>query len=170
VVTLLPEHNASGLRLVAVSLDHPDVQMLNRELQAEYVTIYGGSDDTPIDPAEFLPPSGAFYVGYVSDQPVVMGGWRFRNLVVMGDSRPAEIKKMFVAPAQRGYGWSRRLLAFLEDSASAAGAHSIILETGRPQHAAVGLYTSAGYQPVERFGHYAEAPHTLYFGKVLASN
>ena len=83
--------------------------------------------------------------------------------------RPAEIKRMFVREGVRGQGFARMVLASLEASAAAAGADWMLLETGQPQIAAVGLYRSSGYVDVEPFGHYADSELALSLGHPLRS-
>jgi ribosomal protein S18 acetylase RimI-like enzyme len=58
-------------------------------------------------------------------------------------------------------------LTALEASATAAGADWMLLETGQPQIAAVGLYRSSGYVNVEPFGHYADSEMALSLGRPL---
>jgi ribosomal protein S18 acetylase RimI-like enzyme len=53
--------------------------------------------------------------------------------------------------ASRGLGAGRALLSWLERHALAAGARRAILETGVRNTAALGLFTSAGYRPVDRY-------------------
>lgn len=148
--------------------DHPDVAGLVTRIQAEYVRIYGGEDATPMDPEEFAEPAGAFFVGYLGEEPVVMGGWRFRpDVTDAGGERPAEIKRMFVVEERRRTGLARAVIAELERTAAAAGADVLILETGRPQIGAEEFYRSCGYSDTVRFGYYSDAPHTVYLGKSL---
>jgi GNAT superfamily N-acetyltransferase len=151
-----------------VRYDHPDTVALTSEVQAYYQQIYGGPDDTPLGENEFAPPAGAFFIGYSGGTPVAMGGWRW-HLAPLGipADRPAEIKRMYVVESLRGRGLARRLLGHLEDSARAAGADAIVLETGRRQPAAVALYRSSGYHDIPRFGHYAHAPGAIHLGKPL---
>lgn len=152
-----------------VAYEHPDVAGLVEQIQAEYVRIYGGIDATPMTPGEFADPEGAFFVGYLDGEPVVMGGWRFRpDVDAPGGSRPAEIKRMFVVPARRRTGLARAVIAELERTAAAAGADVLILETGTPQIGAEQFYRSCGYTDSVRFGFYADKPHTVYLGKPLA--
>jgi len=143
-----------------VRYDHPDATVLVEELQQEFVVRYGEPDHTPVDPADFAPPLGLFLVGYLAGVPVVCGGWRAN-----GDE--AELKRMYVAPAARGRGLARLLLAELERTALAAAHRSMILVTGSQQPEAVRLYQSAGYLPVPGFGHYADAPSAIHLGKAL---
>jgi GNAT superfamily N-acetyltransferase len=155
-------------RLEPVPYEHPDVATLEQAAQQFYVQIYGSPDETPFTTADFTPPHGAFLVGYLDEQAVAMGGWRFRTPGVPRVARrPAEIRRMFVRECVRGRGFARLVLAALEASAAAAGADWMLLETGQPQVAAVGLYRSSGYIDVERFGYYADSDMALNLGRPL---
>ncbi|MGZ8743301.1 MAG: GNAT family N-acetyltransferase [Nocardioides sp.] len=156
------------MQIRRVGFTHADAQLLVAEVQAEYVARYGGPDNTPMDPTVFDEPAGAFFVGYLDDVPVAMGGWRMRPDVVRLDSRQAvEIKRMYVAPRGRRHGLARVVLAHLEMTARNAGADVIVLETGIAQPEAIALYESSGYEPVEKFGHYAWSPKSRCYGKRL---
>ena len=156
------------LRLRQVPYEHVDVAALEAAAQRYYIKIYGGPDDTPFTTADFSPPHGAFFVGYLNEEAVAMGGWRFRTPgVPQVARRPAEIRRMFVQERVRGRGFARLILAALEASAAAAGADWMLLETGQPQVAAVDLYRSSGYVDVERFGHYAASESALNLGRRL---
>jgi ribosomal protein S18 acetylase RimI-like enzyme len=156
------------VRIRQVAFTDPDALLLVAEVQAEYVTRYGGPDATPLDPTMFDPPTGAFFVGYLDDVPLAMGGWRLRpDVPRLGGRLSAEIKRMYVAPLGRRRGLARAVLAHLEETARAAGADVMVLETGTAQPEAVALYESSGYEPIERFGHYAWSPKNLCYGKRL---
>ena len=64
---------------------------------------------------------------------------------------------MYVVPAARGLGLARAMLAHLEDTARAAGAEVMVLETGIRQPEAIALYESSGYLPIPGFGFYKDA-------------
>jgi GNAT superfamily N-acetyltransferase len=140
--------------------DSPAAQALITEVQQEYVRRYGGGDVTPVDPAEFAAPNGAFLVAYVDGVPLACGGWRVNGV-------DAEIKRMYVAPAGRGRGLARRILAELEASAAAAGITRMILETGTKQPEAITLYMSSGYTRIPGFGIYAGEPDCRCFAKLI---
>jgi putative acetyltransferase len=70
----------------------------------------------------------------------------------------AELKRMFVRPAERGSGVAQAMLAHLEDVARAAGVPWLRLETGIRQPAAIRLYESAGFQHCPAFGPYTSMP------------
>ena len=157
-----------GLRLVAVGYGHPDATRLIETVQAEYVTRYGGPDESPVDPLTFDPPHGTFLVGYVGEEAVATGAWRRRtDLEAFGTTVVAELKRMYVVPSARGAGHARLVLAELERTAAEAGIEALVLETGLRQPEAIGLYTSSGYTPIPSFGHYRESPLNRCFGKRL---
>ena len=158
----------ADLRIEQVPITHPDALRLIDDVQAEYRVRYGGPDRTPLEPAYFEPPAGAFYVGFCDDVPVAMGGWRFRpDVSRLGSARAAEVKRMYVAPVARRAGLARLMLAHLEATARTSGADVMILETGTEQPEAIALYESAGYQRVESFGYYRDEPLNRCFGRVL---
>ena len=147
-----------------------DAQLLIDEVQQEYVVRYGGPDGTPVDRDEFSPPNGHFIILYKADHPVAMGGWRFseESRATLGyPERVVELKRMYVIPAGRGRGHARTVLAHLEQTAAAAGAGRMVLETGSAQPEAVALYRSCGYVDVPAFGHYADSPQSIHLGKRL---
>lgn len=152
---------AVAVRLKVARLDDPVVKDLIELIQGEYVVRYGGPDDAPIDAAEFAPPRGLFLLATIDGDPAGCGGWRD-----LGDGR-AEIKRMFTVAAFRNRGVARALLAELERTAAAAGIGDMVLETGAVQPEAIALYRSTGYDPIDRFGHYAGAPLSRAFGKRL---
>lgn len=159
-----------GLELRVVAYDHPDAVALVATVQEEYVDRYGGPDGSPLSAEEFAPPAGIFLVGYLDGRPVACGGWRRRDADETLGLRDGdvEVKRMYVGRAERGNGYSRLLLRELERTAVAAGGRRMVLETGTRQPEALGLYTSAGYQPIARFGKYSCSPHSRYLGKPLA--
>jgi GNAT superfamily N-acetyltransferase len=159
---------ASTLTVRPVRFSDRDTQRLVEDVQAEYVERYGGPDETPLPDGVFDPPDGAFFLGYLGDVPVAMGGWRRRpDVHPWGARNAAEVKRMYVAAAGRRQGFGRAVLARLEESAREAGADAMVLETGTAQPEAMALYTAAGYQLIEPFGHYAWSPQSRSYGKRL---
>ncbi|MBV9830881.1 MAG: GNAT family N-acetyltransferase [Marmoricola sp.] len=158
----------TGWRIDERAITHPDSARLVEEVQEEYVRRYGGRDETPLDPSYFVRPAGAFFVGYLDDEPVATGAWRAReDVVVAGTSRTAEVKRMYVAPAARGRGLARAMLAHLEESAREAGAEVMVLETGVAQPEAIALYASSGYWEIPSFGFYRDSPLNRCFARSL---
>jgi GNAT superfamily N-acetyltransferase len=158
VVAGPPGGAAGGLVIERLPITAPDALRLVEEVQEEYVLRYGGRDESPIDPREFEDPTGMFFVGRLDAVPVTSGAWRRRTDVsVAGTTLTAEVKRMYVAPRARGRGLARAILAHLEETARAAGAEAMVLETGIRQPEAIALYESSGYLPIDGFGHYKDA-------------
>jgi GNAT superfamily N-acetyltransferase len=159
------------VELIPRPFGHPDVVALTLQVQAHYSELYGGpGDESPVEVADFEAPTGHFVVGYVDGAPVAMGGWRrLGDRPGLPSPNSAEIKRMYVAPAARRRGLSRLVLAELEATALAAGIDWLVLETGRPQTRAVGLYRASGYTEVDGtpYGHYIGEPDVVHLGKSL---
>ena len=154
--------------IVALPITHPDAALLVEDVQQEYVVRYGSRDETPLEPAYFEPPGGAFFVGYLDGRPVATGAWRRRSdVLVDGSDRTAEIKRMFIAADARRRGLARLVLAHLEATARTAGAEVMVLETGLAQPEAIALYESSGYTPIPGFGFYKDAPLSRCFARRL---
>jgi len=157
-----------GLTVEQVPFLDPRVQRLVEEVQAHYVVIYGGPDDSPVDPQQFAPPAGLFLLGTEAGVPVAMGGWRLRpDLDRRLGGRTAEVKRMYVASSARRRGYAALVLGELERTAATAGVEQLVLETGTMQPEAIALYGARGYTPTVRFGHYAASQTSRYFGKNL---
>jgi GNAT superfamily N-acetyltransferase len=123
----------------------------------------GDGDSTPMSPAQFTPPDGAFLVAWLDGRPVGCGGWRTWH----GDPDLAEIKRMYTIPESRGRGVAQALLGALEESARLAGRKRIVLETGARQPEAIALYGKTGYARIADFGHYKDDPEVRSYGKEL---
>jgi GNAT superfamily N-acetyltransferase len=158
-----PVHD--GFEIRDEAYDSPNARLLVEAVQAEYVVRYGGPDSTPVDPSEFAPPAGQFVIGYLDETAVAMGGLRRHH--GGANAVEVEIKRMYVAPSARRLGLARLVLSALEERAVALGATRIVLETGQRQPEAITLYQSAGYEPIDGFGHYRDAPLSLSFAKRL---
>jgi len=125
---------------------------------------YGGpGDGTPVDPAQFEPPGGAFLVAWLDGRPAGCGGWRTYH----GDPTTAEIKRMYVAPQGRRRGVARRILHALEQLAAGFNYRAIRLETGLEQPEAIGLYESSGYHRIAAYGHHSSDPRSVCFEKTI---
>ena len=93
-------------------------------------------------PADLVPPCGVFLLALADGEPVGLGG--VRHL----DTEIAEVKSMYVAPAFRGTGLGRRILARLDEIAVEHGCSAVRLDTSDYLTPAVGLYRAAGYREV----------------------
>ena len=132
-----------------------------------YVEELGRRFDAGFNPArslpaadqEMSPPAGVFLVATLHSEAVGCGGLKFH------DSAPAEVKRMWVAPAARGLGLGRRLLTELESHAAMHGVTVLRLETNGSLAEAISLYRSSGYHEVAAFSDEPYAHH--WFEKTL---
>ncbi|ANY08165.1 GNAT family N-acetyltransferase [Pseudonocardia sp. HH130630-07] len=156
------------LELLLRPSDHPDALLLDDQVQSYYRRVYGENDVTPVAVADFVPPHGRFLIGYAAGVPVATGAWRAVDADTGDPVRrdgDAEIKRMYVVPAERGKGHARVLLAELERTAAAAGRLRMILETGTAQPEAIALYRACGYRSIGRFGVYRDDHRSRCFAK-----
>jgi ribosomal protein S18 acetylase RimI-like enzyme len=112
-----------------------------------------------VDAHDMIAPCGLLLVAVLHGEAVGCCALRFHA------DEPAEIKRMWVAPAARGLGLGRRLIAEIESHARANGVRVLHLDTNRALVEAIGLYRSCGYTEVPRFNDEPYADH--WFEKVL---
>jgi DNA-binding MarR family transcriptional regulator len=154
---------ASAVRVGVCDPRHPHARFCERAYFAELA----GRFDAGFDPAhshtasvaDLTPPAGLLLVATLHGEPAGCGALRFHG------GGPAELKRMWVAPARRGLGLGRRLLAELEAHAAANGARVLRLETNRSLAEAISLYRTAGYREVTPFNDEPYAHH--WFEKTL---
>jgi putative acetyltransferase len=136
----------------------PDVVELCAAQQAELDTRYG---DGSSEPPKGIDPGVSFLVARVGGEPVGCAGLKPLEPGV------AEVTRMYVRPAHRGHGISRRLLREVEDMAKERGLTTLRLETGDLQPESIGLYGSSGYHRIPAFGQYVGSQLSLCFEKPL---
>lgn len=77
----------------------------------------------------------------------------------------AEMKRVFLHNEYRGNGYAKELIRRLEELAKSKGYRTLILETGKPLEAALGLYAKLGYQIIENYGQYKDMPLSVCMKK-----
>ena len=80
-----------------------------------------------------------------------------------------EIKRMYTSPACRGKGIATKILTELECWAAELGFRKCILETGKRQPEAIGLYNKNGFTVIPNYGQYAGIENSLCFEKQLGA-
>ena len=78
-----------------------------------------------------------------------------------------EVKRMYVPPAHRKKGVATTVLAELERWARELSCTRCILETGKRQPEAIGLYKRNGYRLIPNYGQYAAVENSVCFEKGL---
>ncbi|NGN67472.1 MarR family transcriptional regulator [Streptomyces sp. A7024] len=154
---------ASLVRISVADPRQPEARQCIRayvaELGQRFADGFEPARSIPADDADLTPPAGLLLVAMVHEEPVGCVALKFRP-----DSR-AEVKRMWVAPAVRGLGLGRRLLAEIEARAADRGVRTLRLETNRTLDEAIELYRTAGYREVPAFNDEPYAHH--WFEKSL---
>jgi len=127
------------------------------ELDARY-----GSDDHEPGAAPSAADIDVFVVAVTADGRAI-GCGALRRL----DAGSAEVKRMYVEPADRGAGAATAVLRELERRARGAGVTRLVLETGTRQPEAIRFYEREGYRRVPNFGPYAGAPESVCYAREL---
>ena len=100
-------------------------------------------------------------VAYVNDEPVGCGAIKEFDSIAM------EVKRMFVQPQHRGKGIAIAILNELELWAKELGFIKTVLETGKKQPEAIGLYCKLGYNITTNYGQYIGVENSICFEKLL---
>jgi len=100
-------------------------------------------------------------VAYDNDQPVGCGAIREYAPKIM------EVKRMYTSPASRGRGIASKVLDELEKWASELSYETCVLETGKKQPEAIGLYQKSGYSLIPNYGQYAGIENSVCFEKKI---
>jgi GNAT superfamily N-acetyltransferase len=110
------------------------------------------------DAEDYRPPHGAVLVAFAGAEPLAC--------VCLHTLSPGlgEVKRLYVAPAARGQGLARRLMAAIEDQARALGLTRLNLDTHESLTNAIALYRAEGWQDTDP---YTTWPATHWFTKPL---
>jgi GNAT superfamily N-acetyltransferase len=95
--------------------------------------------------ADMIRPRGTFLLAWSDGLPVGCVGLKGDG----GDR--AEVKRLWVAPAARGQGLARRLMAAVEDAAHRLGIRTLRLDTNSALPEAIELYRKTGWVEIPRF-------------------
>jgi GNAT superfamily N-acetyltransferase len=143
-------------------VDAPEVRALYADFIAEADGPLGidlAAEIAQGPPVDLEPPHGVLLLVRIGGEPAGLGG--IRHL----DAEVAEVKSMYLAPAFRGLGIARRLLAELEGIAAQHGCTAVRLDTSDYLADAIGLYRAAGYREVPDYNGNAKA--NLWFERQL---
>jgi GNAT superfamily N-acetyltransferase len=133
------------------------INCLTKELEERYNEPGTGL----FNPQDVLGRRSIFIAGYINNKIIACGALR------PVDDSTCEVKRMFVIPDYRGNGYSTAILKELETKAKEFNYSEIILETGKRQPEALGLYTKCGYTVIPNYGAYANRSMSVCFSKKL---
>jgi putative acetyltransferase len=140
----------------------PDGLALLAGSDAALSEVFAPEENFTLDPEQLAVPAIRFFVARSVGVPVGC-------VALMRCDGFGEVKRLFVAPAGRGLGVARALMAALEADAGAQGLAAVLLETSDRLVPAVTLYSSLGYQVRGRFGDYDDHPASLFMGKEIGA-
>lgn len=140
--------------------DQADVVALLDALDAYLASLYPPEANHILDVQALLAPDVRFLVARSDGVAVGTGAVR------LGDGY-GEVKRMYVAPSQRGQRIAEQLLQALEAQLRSEGVAQARLETGRDQAEALRLYQRCGYTRCAPFGGYPDNGLSVFLGKAL---
>jgi putative acetyltransferase len=151
--------------MITLQIEKPDKQAiieLIRQLDEYLESLYPPESNHLLDIQTLMGENIIFLTAKDGERYVGCGALRLFK------GQYAEIKRMYVLPAERGKGIASRLLNELERLALESGLRILRLETGIHQAEALNLYERFGFYKIEPFGEYAADPLSLYFEKYIA--
>lgn len=151
--------------IAATPPDHPELSALIAQLDAYQQTLYPAESNHLLDLGALAENSViALLIRDARQQAVGCGA------IVLTEEGIGEMKRVFIHPAHRGQQLGEKLLAALEREALRRDCHTVRLETGIHQHAAVALYTRNGYQTRSAFAPYQPDPLSIFMEKMLLAD
>lgn len=161
-MAVTPAAGPAGFVLEDVAWDDPEAARLRDSQQAELRDRYGDDDIGHTMTGESIV---AMVLVRDHGAPVACGALRDAGPDLGAGT--GELKRMYVVPAARGRGLAKVVVEALEVRASRLGLRRLVLETGVLQPEAIGLYLTAGYEPIPNFGEYVGVAESRCFAKEL---
>ncbi len=152
---------AGSLAIARESPDQPEIATFLAASDAYMAGLYPAESNHLVDRASLAAANATFLVVRKAGAALGCGA-----VIDAGDGS-GEIKRMWIAPAARGTGAGRAMLAALEAAARERGLGVLRLETGSAQPAALGLYRAAGFIERGPFGAYGPDPLSVFMEKAL---
>jgi GNAT superfamily N-acetyltransferase len=148
------------IRIIRTNSDNQDFVQLVKQLDADLAE-RDGKDHSFYAQFNKIDQIKHVVLAYEDSKPVGCGA------IKEYASDTMEIKRMYTSPDSRGKGIASRVLLELESWASELSYGKCILETGKKQPEAIGLYKKNGYKVIPNYGQYAEVDNSLCFEKYL---
>lgn len=102
-------------------------------------------------PGDYAPPRGALLLAHVDGE--VAGCCALRPMDSSDYPNAAEMKRLYVRKAFRGFGLGRQLSEAILDEARRAGYSSVLLDTLDDMEAARALYEDLGFEEIPPYYH-----------------
>jgi len=148
------------IKCIKTDSDNEDFRRLVRELDAD-LKRRDGEEHTFYSQFNKIDHIKHVVVAYVNNEAVGCGAIK----AYMPDA--VEVKRMYVQQGKRGQGIASTLLKALEAWATDLNYTKCVLETGKKQPEAIGLYRKNGYTVIPNYGQYENVENSVCFEKVL---
>lgn len=148
------------IKTIRTSSDNPDFIKLVMFLDAE-LAIADGKDHSFYSQFNKIDKIRDVILAYECEIPVGCGAIKEYKPDTM------ELKRMFVSPGSRNKGIASKILSELEEWAIELSYTKCILETGKRQPEAIGLYKKKGYTSIQNYGQYEGVENSVCFEKDL---
>lgn len=152
------------IKQLAIAPENPTslaVRELIAELDCYLESLYPPESRFGLSIAELQDKSVTLFLAKIDDKPVGCGAIQIQS------PGYAELKRMYVRPDMRGKGIGKHILKEIEACAKQANIHTLRLETGVHQLAAIHLYQKLGYYQIPPFNDYKLDPLCLFFEKLI---
>ncbi len=149
-----------ALKIIKTNNSNIDFVELTSQLDNDLNNRYGFKQ-SEYDELNKIGPIDTAVVGYIEGKPVACGCFK-----VLGN-QTIEIKRMYVQRDHRRKGFSSEILQMLEKWASELGHSKALLETGKGQPEAIGLYVKHGYQKIKNYDPYNDQSNSLCMEKLI---
>jgi putative acetyltransferase len=148
------------IKIIRTNSDNHDFIHLVKLLDAD-LAIRDGKDHSFYAQYNKIDKIKNVVLAYENERPVGCGAIKEYEPEIM------EVKRMFVLPEKRKKGIAAKVLLELEHWAKELSYPKCILETGKRQPEAIGLYTKSGYKLIPNYGQYAEVENSVCFEKEI---
>ena len=142
--------------------DQPDVAALLTAADERSASLYPVDSRYGLDVPALLAASVRFFVARRDGCALGCGGY----MLLSGQA--AELKRLFVDPAARGYGIGGAIVQAIESAAITEGVRTMFLETGVKSVEALSLYHRRGYTECPPFAAYRPDPLSIFMVKTLS--
>lgn len=157
---LFCRRKGKGMNFIVTDGENKDFVMLCRMLDDNLNELVGGEKQREqYNRFNTLDKIHDVIVLYDGDKPIGCAAFKYF------DEGIAEMKRVFLHKEYRGKGYAKELIRRLEELAKSKGYRALILETGKPLTAAIGLYNGLGYQIIENYGQYKDLPLSVCMKK-----
>jgi len=149
-------------------LDTPEITLYAPQTADEWLSVreifseYAGTLSVDLDfqgfaqelaqlPGDYAPPRGALLLARVGE--AIAGCCALRPMDSSDYPNAAEMKRLYVRPAFRGFGLGRQLSEAILDEARRAGYSCVLLDTLDEMEAARALYEDLGFEEIPPYYH-----------------